>query len=148
MNALGDVNQIRKILSEIVGYPLPESVTVFPPLHINYGGATRIGRNVFINHACVFLGLGGIVIEDEVLIGPSVNLTSEDHPVVPSQRKSLIGKTIVIKRNAWIGAGATVLSGVTVGENSVVAAGAVVSKDVPPNCVVGGVPAKLIKNID
>ena len=98
LNASGDIDQIRKILSEIVGYPLDESVTVFPPFHINYRGATQIGKNVFINHACVFLGLGGIVIEDEVLIGPRVNLTSENHPVGSTERKALIGKTIVIKR--------------------------------------------------
>lgn len=148
MNASGDTDRIREILSEILGYPLDESMTVFPPFSINYGKATQIGKNVFINHACVFLGLGGIIIEDEVLIGPRVTLTSEDHPVEASKRKALIGKTIVIKRNAWIGAGATILPGVTVGENSVVAAGAVVTKDVSPNTLVGGVPAKVMKTIE
>ena len=91
--------------------------------------------------------MGGITIEDNVLIGPKVNLITENHPLNPNDRKSLICKLIVIKRNAWIGAAATVLPGVTIGENSVVAAGAVVTGDVLPNTIVGGVPAKFIKNI-
>ena len=91
--------------------------------------------------------MGGITIEDNVLIGPKVNLITENHPLNPNDRKSLICKPIAIKRNAWIGAAATILPGVTVGENAVVAAGAVVTTDVPPNTIVGGVPAKFIKNI-
>jgi acetyltransferase-like isoleucine patch superfamily enzyme len=89
--------------------------------------------------------LGGINIEDNVLIGPKVNLITENHPTDPTQRKSLILQPIHIKNNAWIGAGATILPGVTIGENSIVAAGAVVNKDVPANTIVGGVPAKIIK---
>jgi acetyltransferase-like isoleucine patch superfamily enzyme len=89
--------------------------------------------------------LGGITIEDNVLIGPKVNLITENHPTDPTQRKSLILHPIHIKNNAWIGAGATILPGVTIGENSIVAAGAVVNKDVPANTIVGGVPAKIIK---
>ncbi len=91
--------------------------------------------------------MGGIIIEDNVLIGPKVNLITENHSLNPNDRKSLICKPIVIKHNAWIGAAATILPGVTVGENAVVAAGAVVAKDVLPNTIVGGVPAKIIKNI-
>jgi acetyltransferase-like isoleucine patch superfamily enzyme len=91
--------------------------------------------------------MGGITLEDDVLIGPKVNLVTENHPLDPVDRRSLISKPIVIKRNAWIGAAATILPGVTIGENSVVAAGAVVTKDVPPNTIVGGVPAKVIKTI-
>ena len=82
------------------------------------------------------------------MIGPRVNLVTENHPTDPSKRKSLLCQPIVIKRNAWIGAGATILPGVTIGENSIVAAGAVVSKNVPSNTIVGGVPAKHIKNIE
>ena len=91
--------------------------------------------------------MGGITIEDDVLIGPKVNLITENHPLNPNDRKSLICKPIVVKRNAWIGAAVTILPGVTIGENSVVAAGAVVTADVPPNTIVGGVPAKFIRNI-
>ena len=106
-----------------------------------------MGKRVFINHACSFLDMGGIILEDDVLIGPKVNLITENHPLDPLERRGMLCKPILIKRNAWIGAGATILPGVTVGENSVVAAGAVVSKDVPSNTVVGGIPAKTIKTI-
>lgn len=93
------------------------------------------------------LDLGGITIEDNVLIAPKVSLLSEGHPLSPDARQSLVPGPIHIKKNAWIGAAATILPGVTVGENPVVAAGAVVSKDVPANTVVGGIPAKQVKAI-
>lgn len=147
LNVSTDVDQIRDRLSEIIGTQLDTSTTIFVPFYTNFGRFIRIGRNVFINHACSFLDMGGITIEDDVLIGPKVNLITENHPLDPTDRKALIAKPILIKRNAWIGAGVTILPGVTIGENAVVAAGAVVSKDVPENSIVGGVPAKLIRNI-
>jgi acetyltransferase-like isoleucine patch superfamily enzyme len=90
---------------------------------------------------------GGITLEDEVLIGPKVNLITTNHPINPSERRATISNPIVIKKRAWIGAAATIMPGVTIGENSIVAAGAVVTKDVPANTIVGGVPAKVIKTI-
>ena len=147
LNTATDVDQIREGLSEIIGTPLDKSTTVFAPFHTNFGQFIQIGKNVFINHACSFLDMGGITLEDQVLLGPKVNLITENHPVDPADRRTLICKPIVIKRNAWIGAAATILPGVTIGENAIVAAGAVVSKDVPANIVVGGVPAKFIKTI-
>ncbi len=81
------------------------------------------------------------------MLGPRVNLTSENHPLDPKDRKTVILQPILIKRNAWIGANATILPGITIGENAIVAAGAVVTKDVPANCVVAGVPAKIVKEI-
>jgi acetyltransferase-like isoleucine patch superfamily enzyme len=148
LNNSDNVAQVRAILSEIIGTEIDASTGVFAPFYINFGKHTTIGKNVFINHACSFLDLGGITIEDDVLIGPRVNLVTENHPTDPSKRKSLLCQPIVIKRNAWIGAGATILPGVTIGENAIVAAGAVVSKNVPSNTIVGGVPAKHLKNID
>lgn len=147
MNRSSDPAEIRDLLSQITGSEIDESVAVFTPLYINYGKNTKIGKNVFINFDCVFLDLGGITIEDDVLIAPKVSLLSEGHPVSPNERQSLIPGHIHIRKNAWIGAGATILPGVTVGENAVVAAGAVVSKNVPANTVVGGIPAKHIKDI-
>ena len=147
LNSLGDVAEIRKKLSEIIGSPIDETTGIFAPFYINFGKHTTIGKNVFINHASSFLDLGGITIEDDVLIGPKVNLITENHPTDPSKRKSLLCKPIVIKRNAWIGAAATILPGVTIGENSIVAAGSVVTKDVPSNTCVAGVPAKYIKQV-
>lgn len=148
LNASTTIDDMRDRLSEIIGSKIDSSTTVFVPFHTNFGKHIKLGKNVFINHACSFLDLGGISIEDDVLIGPRVNLTTENHPVDPAKRKFLDLKSILIKRNAWIGAGATILPGVTVGENSIVAAGAVVTKDVPANTIVGGVPAKIIKRLD
>jgi len=147
LNATSDINHIRELLSEITGSEIDASTTLLVPFHINLGIFTRIGKNVFINHDCTFLDIGGITLEDDVLIGPKVSLITESHPINPAERKSLLVNPVVIKRNAWIGAGATILPGVTVGENAVVASGAIVSKDVPANTVVAGIPAKVIKII-
>jgi acetyltransferase-like isoleucine patch superfamily enzyme len=147
LNASTDVGQARSVLGEIIGSEIDASTMVFLPFHTNFGRFIQIGKGVFINHACSFLDLGGITIEDNVLIGPRVNLVTENHAVDPTDRRTLFLKPVIIKRNAWIGAGATILPGVTVGENSIVAAGAVVSKDVPAKTIVGGVPAKVLKEI-
>ena len=105
LNTSTDIDQIRERLSEIIGTTIDESTTVFAPFYTNFGRFTQIGKNVFINHACSFLDMGGITIEDDVLIGPKVNLITENHPLDPADRKALICKPIIIKRNAWIGAG-------------------------------------------
>ena len=147
LNTATDPDQVRFYLGKITGKTIDPSTSLFPPFHTNLGSFTTIGKNVFINHACSFLDLGGITIEDDVLIGPRVNLVTESHPLDPEDRKALIAKPITIRRRAWIGAGATILPGVTVGENAVVAAGAVVSRDVPANTVVAGVPARIVKSI-
>lgn len=147
MNATNDVNDVRRYLSDIIGSRIDETTTIFAPFYVNFGRHIKLGRNVFINHACSMLDMGGITIEDDVLIGPKVNLITENHPVDPSDRRTLVVKPIVIKKNAWLGAAVTILPGVTIGENAVVAAGAVVSKDVPANSIVAGVPAKVIKEI-
>lgn len=147
LNASSNTSEIRERLCGIIGKTIDETTTIFTPFHTNFGKHISIGKNVFINHGCSFLDLGGITIEDNVLIGPKVNLISENHPTDPSQRKSLLLNSILIKNNAWIGAGATILPGVTIGENAIVAAGAVVNKDVLANTIVGGIPAKFIKEI-
>lgn len=147
MNNATDPKEIRDLLGQITVSEIDESVAVFTPLYINYGKHTKIGKNVFINFDCVFLDLGGITIEDNVFLAPKVSLLSEGHPMDPENRHALIPKPIHIKENAWIGAGAIILQGVTIGRNAVVASGAVVSKEVPDNTVVGGIPAKVIKTI-
>ena len=148
MNNSSDPGEIRNFLGKITETEIDESVAVFTPLYINYGKNTKIGKNVFINFDCVFLDLGGITIEDNVLIAPRVNLLSEGHPISPDNRQSLTVGHIHIKNNAWIGANATIAQGVTIGKNSIVAAGSVVTNDVPDNVVVGGIPAKIIKTIN
>ena len=148
LNSSTSVDQIRERLSELIGKPIHQSTRIFIPFYTNFGQHIRLGKNVFINHACSFLDLGGITIEDEVQIGPKVNLITENHPLDPGDRKSLDLGSIRIRRNAWLGAACTILPGVTVGENSVVAAGAVVTKDVPDNTVVAGIPAKVVKRLE
>lgn len=148
MNAsVTEVDEVRQRLSEITGQEIDPSTAIFPPFHTNFGRFIKLGKNVFINHACSFLDIGGITVEDDVQIGPKVNLITENHPLDPTDRKTVLLKPIVIKRNAWLGAAVTVLPGVTIGENSIVAAGAVVSRDVPANTVVAGVPAKVVKTL-
>lgn len=148
LNSSQDVYEIREILSKIIGMPVDETTTLFTPFYTNYGKNISLGKNVFINHACSFLDLGGITIEDDVMIGPRVSITSENHPTDVKTRKTMLPSSVLIKKNVWIGASATILPGVTVGENAVVAAGALVNKDVPPNTVVAGIPAKVIKHLD
>ena len=117
LNASTSIDEIRARLSEITGKEIDKSTTIFVPFHTNFGQHINIGKRVFINHACTFLDLGGITIEDDVQVGPKVNLITENHPVDPANRKTLDLKSILIKRNAWIGSAATILPGVTVGEN-------------------------------
>ena len=147
LNQSADPEEMRALLSRITGTAIDESTAIFPPFHINYGKHTKIGKNVFINFDCVFLDLGGILIEDGVFIAPKVSLLTEGHPISPRDRHSLTVAPIHVRKNAWIGANATIMQGVTIGENAVIAAGAVVTSDVSDNTVVGGVPARAIKSI-
>ncbi len=140
-------DEVRNYLSQITTKPIDGTVRVFPPLNINYGPGVSLGRDCFINFGCTLLALGGITIEDDVFIGPHCVLATEYHPEEPSERHSLLTRPIVVKRNAWLGANVTVLAGVTIGENSIVAAGAVVTKDVPSGMVVAGAPARIIREI-
>ncbi len=144
-----DADKIRQIFSELTGREVDETFTLIPPFYSAYGLDIRIGRRVFINQCCTLYDMGGVDIADLVMIGPNVNIITTGHPVEPSLRRAYIeGKPIIIEKNVWIATGATILGGVTVGENSVVAAGAVVTKDVPPNSLVAGVPAKVIRSLD
>jgi acetyltransferase-like isoleucine patch superfamily enzyme len=121
---------------------------LIPPFYTTGGLDISIGRNVFINQNCTFYDLGGLDIADDVMIGPNVSIITSSHTLDPRQRRTTtIGKPIVIEKNVWIAAGATIIGGVTVGENAVVAAGSVVTKDVPPNTLVGGNPARIIRSI-
>lgn len=143
-----DAAEIRALFSELIGKKVDDSFMLIPPFYTAYGVDIRVGRNVFVNQNCTFYDLGGLDIADDVMIGPNVSIITTGHPIAPSQRHAaVVAKPIVIERNVWIAAGATLIGGVTVGENSVVAAGSVVTKDVPPNTLVGGNPARLIRSI-
>lgn len=143
-----DLAQVRALLAELTGRPVDESVALIPPFYCANGLDLRLGRNVFINQNCTMYDLGGLDIGDDVMIGPNVSLLTTGHPIDPSQRRSgVTTNPIVIGRNVWIAAGATVIGGVTVGDNSVIATGAVVTRDVPPDSLVGGNSARLIRSI-
>ncbi|ETY74336.1 DapH/DapD/GlmU-related protein [Lactiplantibacillus fabifermentans] len=144
-----DPAAVHTALSQITGHHIPDSTTISLPFGSDFGHHIWIGERVFINRNCTMVDVGGIEIQDDVLIGPNVQLLSVNHPLdkTPALRHRFYGQRVVIQRNAWLGAGVTILPGVTVGENAVVAAGAVVTHDVAPNTIVGGVPAKFIKAI-
>jgi len=143
-----DADEVRALFSELIGQKVHDSFLLIPPFYATGGPDTRIGRNVFVNQNCTFYDLGGLDIADDVMIGPNVSLITSGHPIAPSKRRAFVtAKPIVIERNVWVAAGATIIGGVTVGENSVVAAGSVVTRDVPPNTLVGGNPARVIRSI-
>ena len=140
-------NEIRATLSQMTKTEIDASLHINLPFFCDFGRHIRIGKNVFINTACVFTDLGGIIIEDNVLIAPNVKIISVNHEINPKTRRGVILNPVQIKKNAWIGAGAIILPGVTIGENSIVAAGAVVNKNVPDGVIFAGVPAKKIRDI-
>jgi len=143
-----DAVEVRALSSDLIGKKVDDSFLLVPPFYTTGGPDISVGRNVFINQNCTFYDLGGLEIADDVMIGPNVSLITSGHPLEPSQRRArVIAKPIVIERNVWIAAGATIIGGVTVGENSVVAAGSVVTRDVPQNTLVGGNPARVIRSI-
>jgi acetyltransferase-like isoleucine patch superfamily enzyme len=143
-----DADEVRALFGELIGKAVDDSFVLIPPFYATGGLDTRVGRNVFVNQNCTFYDLGGLDIADDVMIGPNVSLITSGHPLEPSRRRAFVtARPIVIERNVWIAAGATVIGGVTVGENAVVAAGSVVTRDVPANTLVGGNPARIIRSI-
>ncbi|MDE7395248.1 MAG: sugar O-acetyltransferase [Clostridiales bacterium] len=139
--------EIRALFSALIGQELDEGFGLFPPFNADYGQNIKIGKRVFINSGCCFQDQGGIEIGDDVLIGQQVVIATLNHDLNPEQRASMMPAPVKIGNRVWVGAHATILAGVLVGDNSVIAAGAVVTKDVPANVVVAGVPAKIIKQL-
>jgi acetyltransferase-like isoleucine patch superfamily enzyme len=132
-----DIATRNALLAEILGRPLPETVTIYPPFYCDYGLGIDFGERVFVNQGCSFSDRGGISIGDRALIGPNVTLTTGGHPVELAERYDGITLApIVIEADVWIGAAATICPGVTIGHGSVVGAGTVVATDVPPLTVV------------
>jgi acetyltransferase-like isoleucine patch superfamily enzyme len=127
-----DADEIRALFSELIGKKVDESFLLIPPFYTAGGDEIRVGRQVFVNRNCTFYDLGGLDISDDVMTGPNVSIITTGHPLEPSQRRTAtIGKPIVIEKGVWIAAGAIIIGGATVGERSIVAAGSVVTKDVP-----------------
>lgn len=143
-----DADEIRALFSELIGKTVDEGFLLIPPFYTVGGDEIRVGRNVFVNQNCTFYDLGGLDIADDVMIGPNVSIITAGHPLEPSRRRAATsGRPIAIEKGVWIAVGATIIGGVTVGENSVVAAGSVVTRDVPANTLVGGNPARVIRSI-
>ena len=140
--------EVRDFLSQITGRAIDSTLWLIPPFYTDFGRNIHFGKNVFVNSACTFMDRGGIYIDDEVFIGPKVNLITINHDINPFNRNTTICKPIHIEKRVWIGVAATILPGVRIGENSIIGANAVVTKDVPSNTIVGGNPAKVIKTID
>jgi acetyltransferase-like isoleucine patch superfamily enzyme len=137
--------EVRALLADLTGGEVEESVALFPPFNCEFGKNLSLGRNVFINMGCRFQDTGGITIGDGSLIGHGCTLTTLNHAVDPDRRADMIPAPITIGRNVWLGASVTVVPGVTTGERSIVGAGAVVTKDVPADTIVAGVPARVIR---
>ncbi|KAM9903203.1 hypothetical protein OXX69_008016 [Metschnikowia pulcherrima] len=137
-----------KHLDMIFGSIQPD-VFIEPPFFVDYGFNVKLGKGFYGNFNLTFLDCTLIVIGDNVLVGPNCCFTTATHPTDPTQRLSGLeyAKPIYIGNNVWVGAGVNVMPGVTVGEGAVIGSGSVVTKDVPANTVVVGVPAKVVKNL-
>lgn len=138
-------DEVRVLLAELTGRAVAASVTVFPPFYSEFGKNLELGEGVFVNMGCRFQDTGGISIGEGTLIGHGSTLTTLNHAVDPDRRADMVPAPVVIGRKVWLGAGVTVVPGVTIGDGAIVGAGAVVTKDVPADAVVAGVPARLIR---
>lgn len=143
-----EFDEIRELFSKLIGKKVDDEFRVFPPFHTDFGKNIHLGKNVFINSGCKFQDQGGIYIGDDVLIGHNVVLATLNHEEDPEKRGNLCPAPIRIGNKVWIGSNATILPGVSIGDGAIIAAGAVVTKDVSEKTVVGGVPAKILKKID
>lgn len=140
-------DEVRGLLSELFGCRVPPSLRVFPPFYTDFGKNITVGDGVFINACCHFQDHGGVTLGEGCQIGHNVVFATLNHGLAPEDRKTTYPAPIVLGKNVWVGSNSTILSGVTIGDNAVVGAGTVVTKDVPANTVVGGIPARVIKSM-
>lgn len=139
--------ELRALFSRLTGQPTDESFGLFPPFYTDFGKNIHVGKDVFINSGCCFQDQGGITLGDGCLIGHQVVIATLNHDLDPARRGGMYPAPVRLGKNVWVGAHATILPGVTVGDGAVIAAGAVVTKDVPAGVVAGGVPARVLKTI-
>ncbi len=138
----------RDLLADLLG-TLGEGAHVTPPLFVDYGENIHIGARTFVNYNLTALDVARITIGEDCQIGPNVQLLTPTHPIDPQPRRDKLeaAEPIVLEDNVWLGGGVIVCPGVTIGENSVIGAGAVVTKDIPANVVAVGNPARVIRSI-
>lgn len=141
-------DEVRSYLSRITGCEIDASVTLLPPFYVDFGRNIRMGKGCFIQQCCTFFDRGGITLGNEVFIGPKVNLITINHDANPDNRCATYGRPIVIEDKVWIGINSTVLPGVRIGHGAIIGANSVVTKDIAPNTLVAGSPARFIKNIE
>ena len=139
--------EIRDLMERIVGRAVPESFRLFPPFTTDFGANIHLGEQIFINSGCRFQDQGGIWIGDRCFIGHDVVMATLDHSLAVADRATTHPAPIRLGSDVWVGAKAVITSGVTIGDGAVIAAGAVVTRDVPPCTIVGGVPAKVIRRL-
>jgi maltose O-acetyltransferase len=135
------------ILQELLG--TSEEPTIIPPFWVDYGVNITVGKAFYANFGCTLLDVAPISIGDNVKLGPGVKIFTAGHPLDPEERNSGLewGKAIRIADNVWVGGGAILCPGVSIGEGSTIGAGSVVTKDVPAGVVAGGNPAKIIRRL-
>ena len=147
-NKYNTPKELRRWMGILIGQDLDEGFGIFPPFYTDCGRNIHIEKNVFINSGCRFQDQGGLYIGEGSLIGHNVVIATLNHEIDPYHRGDIYPRPIHIGKRVWIGSGSIILPGVTIGDNSIVGAGSVVTKDVPANIIVAGNPAKFIKNIE
>ena len=140
--------RVRALLAELTGHPIAETVTLFPPFTADFGKNITLGERVFINAGCRFQDQGGITIGDDCLIGHNAVIATLQHDIAPARRADLLPSPVVLGRNVWLGANVTVLPGVTIGDDAVIGAGSVVTKDIPARSIAVGSPARVVRTIE
>lgn len=135
----------KQAFTELFDGNYPEGLGLFTPVQIDFPKQMKFGEYVFINHSFTAMSIGGISIGNGVQIGPHVTIVTDNHDL--DNRNVLKCRSVNIGNNVWIGAGVSIMPGVAIGDNAVIAGGTVVTKDVPANTVVGGNPAKVIKQL-
>ncbi len=136
----------KEAFDDLFAGKMPESVSIFTPVQIDFPSQMTFGKNVFINHSFTAMSIGGITIGDRVQIGPHVTIVTDNHDF--HNRYILKCRSVTVGNDVWIGADAKIMPGVTIADGAVIAGGAVVTKDVPAKAIVGGNPAKVIKYIE
>ena len=160
LNKCSILNQLRqkRLFNKLIPSSKGKSVWAFTPFYCEYGVNIQVGNGVFFNYGCTLLDIAPITIEDDVWLGANVTIATPCHPLIATERifqnypdgyhDLEYSKPVTIKKGSWIASNVTICGGVTIGENCVVAAGSVVTRDIPDGYIAMGVPAKAVRKID